>query len=119
MNNTPNSHRAWFQRVCKALDVLIVEGLRESRENAEIWKEWARLRERLAKALFASVALVPMLLVTVGICDIFRAEVRGMPDFIRVVLVEAVIFMVVLCHQAATFTQCVLFKVWLKFNKHI
>lgn len=109
----------WFQTVCKVLDVIFVRGLRKTRENAEIWEKWGRLRERLATALFASIALAPMLVVTCVVASIYRQEVRDMPDFIRVVQVEAVIFLMALCYQTLAFAQCVMFKAWLKLNSHV
>lgn len=115
-HKVPAVRETAFQKVCKVLDTLFVEGLADSRENAELWEEWRRLRERFAKALFASVALVPMILVTLIIGDAYRAELKHFPDFIRVVLVEAVLFMGVLYYQGYNLVRCLAFKGWLKLN---
>lgn len=108
-----------FQKVCRVLDLLFVNGLKESRETAELWQEWAQLRERFAKALFASMALVPMILVTLVIGDVYRSELKNFPDFIRVVLVEAILFMAVLYYQSYNLLRCLAFKAWLKLNGHL
>jgi hypothetical protein len=118
-NKTPVLRETAFQKVCKALDVLFVSGLAHSRENAELWEEWARLREGFAKALFGSVALAPMILVTLVIGDLYRPELKHFPDFIRVVLVEAVLFMAVMYYQLYNLLRCVSFKAWLKLNGYI
>lgn len=109
----PNSESI-FQRVCRALDSLFIEGLKDSKENAELWQEWRVLRTRLAKSLIAGVSFAPVILVTFYLADQYTNEIRNFPDFIRVVLVEAVICMALMSYQTASFLQCLGFSLWLK-----
>jgi hypothetical protein len=111
--NTHENPESAYQKVCKVLNFLFVEGLSETRDNAEVWQKWIKLREDMANALFGCAALLPMVLVTVLITDTYANEIKEFPDLIRVILVEAVLCWCVIVQTLINFIRCAIFKGWL------